>query len=294
MLSFVIVTFNSEADIGGCLDSFHSTNQNRKFQAVVIDNASMDETGRIAKERKNGNFIFFSNEKNEGFTKAVNQGVEISGGAYIFILNPDTQLTEGSVEGLMKKISSDNTIGLVAPQLRFPNGGVQYSCRRFPTFWNVLTEMTGLSRIFHRSKLLNGWKMGDFDHKMERDVDQPAGAALMVKKDLLDELSGLDEQFPMFFSDVDLCRRIKDLGKRVVFYPNAVITHRGGSTVLGRRPALIASSHLSLIRYFLKHHRGTMDVIPNLLISLLLLIGIPFRIIGNLIFPKRQIKRQTL
>jgi GT2 family glycosyltransferase len=60
----------------------------------------MDETGRIVKERKNGNFIFFSNEKNEGFTKAVNQGVEIAGGSYIFILNPDTQLTEGSVERL--------------------------------------------------------------------------------------------------------------------------------------------------------------------------------------------------
>ena len=254
----------------------------------------MDETGQIVKERKNGNFIFFSNEKNEGFTKAVNQGIEIAGGAYIFILNPDTQLTEGSVGRLMKKISSDNTIGLVAPQLCFPNGGVQYSCRRFPTFWNVLTEMTRLSQIFHRSKLLNGWKMGDFDHKMERDVDQPAGAALMVKKDLLNGLGGLDERFPMFFSDVDLCKRIKDMGKKIVFCPDAVIIHKGGSTVLGRRPALIASSHLSLIRYFLKHHRGIMDVIPNLLITFLLLIGIPFRIIGNLIFPRRQIKRQTL
>ena len=276
------------------MDSVQSKNKNGKYQAVVIDNASMDETGRIVKERKNGNFIFLSNEKNEGFTKAVNQGVEIAGGAYIFILNPDTLLTEGSVERLMKKISSDNTIGLVAPQLRFPDGGIQYSCRRFPTFWNVLTEMTRLSRIFHRSKLFNGWKMGDFNHEKERDVDQPAGAALMVKKDLLNGLGGFDERFPMFFSDVDLCKRIKNKGKKVVYCPDAIIVHKGGSTVLGRRPELIASSHLSLIRYFLKHHRGIMDVIPNLLITFLLLIGIPFRIIGNLIFPRRQIKRQTL
>jgi hypothetical protein len=276
------------------LDSIQSTNHNGGFQAVVIDNASIDETAGIVHEKKNENFSFIPNEKNEGFTKAVNQGVEISRGEYIFILNPDIQLTEESVERLMKKISSDNTIGLVAPQLRFSDGGIQYSCRRFPTFWNVFTEMTRLSRIFHRSRLFNSWKMGDFDHEMERDVDQPAGAALMVKKDLFDELSGLDEQFPMFFSDVDLCRRIKDLGKRIVFYPDAVITHRGGSTMLGRRPGLIVSSHLSLIRYFLKHHRGILNAIPNLLISFLLLIGIPFRIIGNLIFPRRQMKRQTL
>ena len=261
---------------------------------VVIDNASIDETVRIVHEKKNENFSFIPNEKNEGFTKAVNQGVEIAGGAYIFILNPDTQLTEGSVERLIKKISSDNTIGLVAPQLRFPDGCIQYSCRRFPTFWNVLTEMTGLSRIFHRSKLLNGWKMGDFDHALERDVDQPAGAALMVKKDLLKGLGGLDERFPMFFSDVDLCKRIKDMGKRIVFCPDAVAIHRGGSTTLGRRPGLIASSHLSLIRHFLKHHRGVMDAIPNLLITLLLLIGLPFRITGNLIFPRQQMERHIL
>ena len=276
------------------MDSVQSTNQNGKFQVIVVDNASRDETTGIINEKKTKNLDFIQNMDNVGFTKAVNQGVKIAGGEYLFILNPDTQLTEGSVERLMKKISSDNTIGLVAPQLRFPDGGIQYSCRRFPTFWNVLTEMTGLSRIFHQSKLLNGWKMGDFDHKMERDVDQPAGAALMVKKDLLNGLGGLDERFPMFFSDVDLCKRIKDMGKKIVFCPDAVITHKGGSTVLGRRPALIASSHLSLIRYFLKHHRGIMDVIPNLLITFLLLIGIPFRIIGNLIFPRRQIKRQTL
>ena len=276
------------------MDSVQFTNQNGKFQVVVVDNASRDETAGIIKEKQTKNLDFIQNTVNFGFSKAVNHGIKIVGGEYIFILNPDTQLTEESVERLMKKISSDNTIGLVAPQLRFPDGGVQYSCRRFPTFWNVLTEMTGLSRVFYRSKLFNRWKMGDFDHKMERDVDQPAGAALMIKKDFLNGLGGLDERFPMFFSDVDLCKRIKDMGKKVVFCPDAVIIHKGGSTVLGRRPALIASSHLSLIRYFLKHHRGIMDVIPNLLITLLLLIGIPFRIIGNLIFPRRQIKRQTL
>ncbi len=276
------------------MDSVQSTNNNGKFQVVVVDNASKDETAGIINEKKTNSLDFTQNTVNVGFTKAVNQGKKIAGGEYIFILNPDTQFTEGSVARLMKTISSDNTIGLVAPQLRFRGGSIQYSCRRFPSFWNVLTEMTGLSRIFHRSRFLNGWKMGDFDHEMERDVDQPAGAALLVKKDLLDALDGLDERFPMFFSDVDLCKRIKDIGKRVVFCPDAVIIHKGGSTVLGRRPALIASSHLSLIRYFLKHHRRIMDVIPNLLITVLLLIGIPFRIIGNLIFPSHQIKRQTL
>jgi len=276
------------------LDSVQSTNQNEKFQVVVVDNASSDETAEIINEKKTKNLDFIQNTVNVGFTKAVNQGVKIAGGEYILILNPDTQLTEGSVERLMETISPDNTIGLVAPQLRFPGGSIQYSCRRFPTFWNVLTEMTGLSRIFHRSRFLNGWKMGYFDHETEVDVDQPAGAALMVKKDLLNGLGGLDEHFPMFFSDVDLCKRIKDMGKRIVFCPDAVITHRGGSTTLGRRPGLIASSHLSLIKYFMKHHRRIVDFIPNWTITFLLLVTLPFRIIGNLLFPRNRVGGQTL
>ena len=276
------------------MDSVQSTNQNGKFQVIVVDNASRDETTGIINEKKTKNLDFIQNMDNVGFTKAVNQGVKIAGGEYLFILNPDTQLTEGSVERLMRTISSDNTIGLVAPQLRFPVGSIQYSCRRFPTFWNVLTEMTGFSRIFHRSKLLNGWKMGDFDHKMERDVDQPAGAALMIKKDFLNGLGGLDERFPMFFSDVDLCKRIKDMGKRIVFCSDAVVTHRGGSTTLGRRPGLIASSHLSLIKYFMKHHRRIVDFIPNWTITFLLLVILPFRIIGNLLFPRNTVEGQTL
>ncbi len=276
------------------MDSVQSTNQNEKFQVVVVDNASSDETAEIINEKKTKNLDFIQNTVNVGFTKAVNQGVKIAGGEYILILNPDTQLTEGSVERLLKTISSDNTIGLVAPQLRFPSGGIQYSCRRFPTFWNVITEMTGLSWVFSQSNLFNGWKMRDFNHATERDVDQPAGAALMVKKDLLNGLGGLDEHFPMFFSDVDLCKRIKDMGKRIVFCPDAVITHRGGSTTLGRRPGLIASSHLSLIKYFMKHHRRIVDFIPNWTITFLLLVTLPFRIIGNLLFPRNRVGGQTL
>ncbi len=276
------------------MDSFHSTNQNRKFQAVVVDNASLDETAGIVNEKKSKNLAFIQNTVNVGFTKAVNQGIDHASGEHIFILNPDTQFKPASVDALIRKLSADSEIGLVAPQLHFPDGGIQFSCRRFPTFWNVLTEMTRLSRIFHRSKLLNGWKMGDFDHKMERDVDQPAGAALMVKKDLLDGLGGLDERFPMFFSDVDLCKRIKDMGKRIVFCSDAVVTHRGGSTTLGRRPGLIASSHLSLIKYFMKHHRRIVDFIPNWTITFLLLVILPFRITGNLLFPRNRVEGQTL
>ena len=194
----------------------------------------------------------------------------------------------------MKKISSDNSIGLVAPQLQFPDHRIQYSCRRFPTFWNLITEMTGLSRVFSQSNLFNGWKMRDFNHVTEQDVDQPAGAAFMVRKDLLDGLGGLDEHFPMFFSDVDLCKRIREMRKRIVFCPDAVITHRGGSTTLGHRPGLIASSHLSLIKYFMKHHRRIVDFIPNLTITFLLLVTLPFRIIGNLLFPRNRVEGQTL
>ena len=136
--------------------------------------------------------------------------------------------------------------------------------------------------------------MADFDHASECDVDQPAGAALMVRRSVLNELGGLDERFPMFFSDVDLCKRIKDAGWRIIFCPEATVIHKGGSSVLRQRSAMIMTSHVSLIKYFFKHNRRAIDLIPNVLMAILLLLGIPLRLLANLFSKQTEPEGQIL
>ncbi|MBH30631.1 MAG: glycosyl transferase [Candidatus Marinimicrobia bacterium] len=276
-VSVVIVTYNSQDEIGLCLDSLEPYLSNSLCETVIIDNASQDGTASVINSWGAAEITFINNSENVGFTKAVNQGIAKSSGEYIFILNPDTQLTKNSIDGLVRRFNSNSEIAAVAPQLRFPDGRIQYSCRRFPTRGNVIVEMLGLSG---RSKK-NGWKMADFDHTFERDIDQPAGAALMVRRSILIELGGLDERFPMFFSDVDLCKRIRDAGGRIIFCPEGIITHIGGSSIFKRRSAMIATSHLSLIRYFFKHNRRGVDLMPNVVMAILLILGIPLRLFAK-------------
>ncbi|MFC1784170.1 glycosyltransferase family 2 protein [Candidatus Neomarinimicrobiota bacterium] len=133
--------------------------------------------------------------------------------------------------------------------------------------------------------------MGDFDHKKTCLVDQPAGAALLISRNIFNKIGLLDEQFPMFFSDVDICKRIWDAGFTVQFTTNSYITHQGGVSVYRKRFKMIVSSHLSFWKYFNKHNTELFDHILNVLVGIFLLALIPFRILLNLLFP-RLIKRE--
>ncbi len=140
-VSFVIVTYNSEDDINLCLNSLEPHLRDGLGEAVIIDNASRDETASVINSWSAAEFTFIENSANAGFTKAVNQGIAQSRGEFVYILNPDTQLAENCIDGLIQRFKSNAEIAAVAPQLRFPDGRIQYSCRRFPTHGNVIGEI---------------------------------------------------------------------------------------------------------------------------------------------------------
>ena len=220
----------------------------------------------------------------------MNQGIHKSKGDYIFILNPDTQIEAEKINGLTYKLNSNPKVAAAAPQLRFLDGRVQLSCRRFPTHLNVLVEIMSINQFTR----FEGWKMRSFNHKTELTVDQAAGAALFVRRTILNDLSALDERFPMFFSDVDLCKRIKDLGFIIRFYPDIIVHHKGGSTIIKRRVAMIITSHISKIKYFFKHYNGLRYLMPNILMAISLFVGIPARILIYFVLPNKQRMKRTL
>ncbi len=275
LLSVLIVTFNNEDDLPRCLDSLCQYLEVQRAEIVVVDNASTDRTAAILREYREPcsaqgvRLRVVQNPANFGFTRAVNQGLQLSTGRFVLLLNPDTEVPPGSVRRLLQYLSNRPEVGAVAPQLRYPDGTVQPSCRRFPRYAYLLSEIFGLNRLFPRSRRFNAWKMGDFDHRSIRPVDQPQGACLMVKRSVLNEIGPLDERFFLFFSDVDLCKRIWDAGQSVHFYPQAKVLHRKGSAVYRDRARLIWQSHQDFIRYFLKWYRRPTERLANLF-------GIPF------------------
>ncbi|MCF7808253.1 MAG: glycosyltransferase family 2 protein [Candidatus Marinimicrobia bacterium] len=296
-LSVLIVTYNSRTSIQACVSSLLQELSSIRAELIIVDNNStdgtQDELTKIA--ATNPSVVIQLNKKNRGFAVGNNQALHLATGEHILILNPDTQVLPGSVTGLLQALSQNETTGAVAPQLKFPDGRIQKTCRRFPKYRDVIFHSLGLAQLFPQSQFFNGWKMGDFDHTSKQEVDQPAGAALLVRGSLIRDLQGFDLSFPMFFNDVDLCRRIKDSGYEVWYLPKFQVIHEGGASVKQARVKMVISSHLSFFRYFEKHFTRLHHQPMNFLIAFLLYLSLIPRILALFSMkPKREISRDTL
>lgn len=290
-VSIIIVSYNSENEIVNCINSLLPQFNNSDGEIIIIDNNSTDNTISLINNIDSKSISIIRNIRNLGYTKANNQGIKNAKGDYMLLLNPDTIVPNSTIKNLIDEIKDNKNLGAIAPQLRYPDGRTQKSCRRFPRRRDIFYESIGLSKIFNDSKEFNYWKMGDFDHKNNSLVDQPAGAALLIPTKIIDEIGLLDEQFPMFFSDVDICKRIWAAGYTVQYTINSFITHEGGASVYRQRIKMIVSSHYSFWKYFNKYKTGIFDNILNLLVGIFLLTLIPFRILLNLLLPD-LIKRE--
>jgi GT2 family glycosyltransferase len=254
-LSIVIVTWNSQDHIRTCLDSIVRTETSIRCEILVIDNASSDRTVQVV-EQSHPQVGLIPNRQNLGYAHANNQGIENSTGRYVLLLNPDTEIQGNALNSMLGFMEENPNIGALGPKLLNPDGSMQPSCREFPRFSTLLWEFSGLSRLFPRSKIFGRWRMGYFDFDRITEVDQPMGSCLMLKRETLNQVGSFDENFPMFFNDVDLCYRIKAAGWKIFFYSDAQVTHyRGASTSKAKR-RMIWLSHLAFYRFFKKHKTG--------------------------------------
>ncbi|MCH7761129.1 glycosyltransferase family 2 protein [candidate division TA06 bacterium] len=271
-LSIIIVTWNNEETIGECLKSIlrNEENMNQKeMEIFLIDNASLDSTvekiNNISNQQSAISIQVTKNLENYGFARATNQGLKMAKGRYLLLLNPDTILSNHALEKMVDWLERRRDAGVLAPQLLTLQGEVQFSCREFPTYQNILWELTGIPQLIPRT---SRWKMGYFDHKTEREVDQPMASCFLVRRDALadvgfkpdpdSEVQFLDESFPLYFNDVDFCYRIRNSSRRwkIVFSPIAQVIHHKGFSTKKIGTKQIFTLHLSMIQFFRKYRRN--------------------------------------
>lgn len=311
-IAVIIVTFQSAAHLRACIESLPNAAPRHQLHLIIIDNASTDGSAELATQltadlsEDRVRCSCLANQRNLGFTCAVNQGLELVGSnATVLFLNPDTILPPGALQRLLRKLNESPDTGVVAPQLLYPArangidqsavqphaaesaGEVQPSCRRFPRRTDVLLEILGLSRLFPSSQRWNRWKMGDFDHRTAREVDQPQGACLLARSEVVEQVGKWDERFPLFFSDVDWCRRVWQAGWKIRFEPEVQVYHFKGASVEKIRPRAIRSSHLSFWRYFHKYRSGWRDAVADWLIAPPLVFTALLRMIAQLFARQR-------
>jgi GT2 family glycosyltransferase len=264
LLSVIVVSWNTRDLLAAALASLkvellRLSPDLSDVEVFVVDNNSAD--GSAAMVASDHPWVkLTANADNRGFAAGNNQALAHATGRFVLLLNPDTEVKIGSIETLIKFFDSHPRAGVVAPQLLNTDGSIQRSCRAFPTFAGMLFELIGLSRLFPPGSTFGAkfrhYKMLDWNHDDERQVDQPEGACLMIKREVLDQVGTLDEGFFMLFEEVDWCFRVKAAGWEIWFTPASQIVHHYGQSIKQVKVSMILSSHRGLYRFWRKHYRG--------------------------------------
>jgi N-acetylglucosaminyl-diphospho-decaprenol L-rhamnosyltransferase len=226
----IVVTYNSGAAITACLEALIS----EECEIIVVDNASADNTLRHVETFASLHPVrVLANERNRGFGAAVNQGAREADGEVLLILNPDAIAEPGAVAAMMHCMASTgaDAVGgaLLEPDGRPARG---FAFRRLPTLWPLIFEATLVNQLWPGNPVNRRYRCLDADYSQQREVEQPAGACLAVKRAAFEKLGRFDERFfPVWFEDVDLCKRLREQGSRILYCPDARFRHSGAHSV---------------------------------------------------------------
>jgi hypothetical protein len=279
-VSAIVISYHGRMFLRDCLTTLMADLQPLDHEIIVVDNGSTDGSLDIIRQTCPEARVI-EHSGNLGFARAVNAGIKAARGRYLFILNQDIRIRPGCTPALIDRLTRGPRIGLIGPKFVGFDGVLQYSARSFPSYRHVVYKTLLLDRLLPRHREFGSWKMTWFYHERELEVDQPMGAAMLLPREVIERVGLLDESFPIFFNDVDFCRRIHSAGYHLLYYPGAVIEHFvGGST--RRQPVMtVIESHRSLYRYLRKYARPRAYTLLWLC-GLLLCVGAVPRIIGAL------------
>lgn len=225
-LTIVIVSYNTRDLLYVCLTSITRAMGKNAWEIIVVDNASTDGSVQMVK-RDFPDVRVLENSKNEGFARANNMGLREGLGKYLLLLNSDTEIPKGTIEAVQAFLDQHPDGGVCTCKVLLPDGSIDPACHRgFPTPWASLTYFTGLERLFPRSKLFaryHQWYKGiDSVH----EIDSPMGAFYMIRRDVIDTVGYLDEDYFMYGEDLDWSYRIKQKGWKIYYHPSVTVLHK--------------------------------------------------------------------
>jgi GT2 family glycosyltransferase len=252
----VLVNYNGGSELTRALQSLADDLTDRRWEAVVVDNASSDGSDRLA-DAFAPRVRLLRNATNVGFGRAVNQGVAASRAPLVLIMNPDCRLAPGATRTLQAQLDAHEACAIVGPRVLDPDGAVQGSARGDPDM------LTGL---FGRTGRLRGWfpQLAAARRNVLTDaslsngspsvvVDWVSGACMLVRRSAFESVGGFDEGYFLYWEDADLCRRLRGRGYHVRYVPGATAVHSVGRSSRSAPAASIRAFHASAYRYYATH-----------------------------------------
>jgi N-acetylglucosaminyl-diphospho-decaprenol L-rhamnosyltransferase len=247
--SVVVVSHDSAGSLERCLEGVVGCG----YEVVVVDSASTDRSPDLVR-RRFPDVRLIELERNLGYGGANNVGIQATTGEYVLVLNPDAWPLGKAIERLVEAAEVSPWAGIVGPRLVDETGTQEQSVRGFPTVWRLATEYFFLRWLAPRSRLLNAFYGAGADPERRGEVEWVVGAAMLLRREALDEVQLFDSSFFMYNDEVDLAFRLRRLGWEVLYYPHAEFVHLGGGSTQQRPFAMYREQLRSHLRFLDKHY----------------------------------------
>lgn len=248
-LSIIIVSWNTRSLLENCLGSILANPPTSPFEIWLVDNASTDDSPRLVRESF-PQVHLVENRENVGFARANNQAIQRCTGKYILLLNPDTLVKPGALQALIDFLDKHPEAGAAGPRILNPDGSLQVSSHPRPTLSRELW------RLFHLDALspYAEYPLTNWETSQAQEVDVLMGACLLLRKEVLDRVGFLDEDYFIYSEEVDLCFRIHRAGWRLFWVPQGEVVHIGGQSTQQVPTEMFLNLYHSKIKYFRKHY----------------------------------------
>lgn len=256
-ISVIIVNYNVRFFLEQCLYSIKKAAKQLNVEIFVVDNQSTDDSVNMIKKLF-PEIKLIENKENVGFSKANNQALKKAKGKYILFLNPDTLISEDTLEVCFEYLKHHHQAGAVG--VRHLSGAGNYlpeSKRGLPTPWVSFCKMSGLTKIFPKSKIFAGYYLGHLDATKEQEIEVLSGAFMFVRKSILDEIGGFDERFFMYGEDIDLSYRITQSKHFIHYLPHTSIIHYKGESTKKQTRKYVKVFYSAMTLFAEKHFSKT-------------------------------------
>ena len=289
-VSIIIVNWNTRDILRKCIESVYT--QSRNIELIVIDNASTDRSANMVKKLFPHVFLI-ENQENKGFAAANNQGINIARGRYVLLLNSDTVVLDNAVAKTVRFADAHLDAAVVACRVLNPDKTLQPTCFMFPSILNMLLSTTYLYKLFPKSKFFGRERMTWWDRRDEREVDVVTGCFMLVRREAIEQVGVMDEQFFMYGEETDWCYRFKQTGWKIMFAPVGEIVHLGGQSSQKLWEEMLIQLRLSILKFINKHHCWLTRKTACLLVALFFAVRIPIWLMVS-IFGREHKKRAAV
>lgn len=273
LVSVIIPSFNPRGLLAPCLESI----PREGTEVIVVDNGSRDESVIQAKLRFPGiRFIFLS--CNTGFAHATNQGAQAAKGNVLCFLNQDAEIIREGFELALDFLLADERRAVVTGKVVYPDGRVQETLRRFPSFFDFFFGRRSLlNRLFPANSRSMRYLYKDVDFTQPLRLEACTGMFMLVRREVFDSLGGFDEGFFFYVEDIDFCKRLAEKGWETWLVPNTVAMHHVGENLSGSRTYVKMHHYKGILRYLIKHKKARFPI------KILFWLGVGVAIVFHLI-----------